>query len=111
MPTSRRRARHWRARANACGSARPSCAGLETDGNTPLPSQAEGQLNVARAELLVAEAAIEKMTVRAPIAGSVLQVNAKAGELAAPSSTQPLVLLGDVSALRVRAELDERDLA
>jgi HlyD family secretion protein len=76
----------------------------------PLPTLTEGQLNVARAELLVIEAAIEKMTIRAPIAGSVLQVNAKVGELAAPSATQPLVLLGDVSALRVRAELDERDL-
>ena len=50
------------------------------------------------------------MTVRAPIAGTVLQVNAKSGELAAPPSTQPLIVLGDVSALRVRAELDERDL-
>ncbi len=76
----------------------------------PLPTQVEGQLNIARAELLVAEAAVEKMTVRAPIAGSVLQVNAKTGELASPSTPQPLILLGDVSALRVRAELDERDL-
>ena len=45
----------------------------------------------------------------APIAGTVLQVNAKPGEMAALSATQPLVLLGDLSALRVRAELDERD--
>ena len=50
------------------------------------------------------------MTIRAPHAGEVLQVNAKAGELASPSATQPLLILGDVSALRVRAELDERDL-
>lgn len=83
---------------------------IETDTNTPLPTQAEGQLSIARAELLVAEAAIEKMIIRAPIAGSVLQVNAKPGELAGPSAA-PLVLLGDVSALRVRAEVDERDLA
>jgi HlyD family secretion protein len=83
---------------------------LENDTNTPLPNQTEGQLNIARAELLLAEAAMEKMTIRAPIAGAVLQVNAKSGELAAPSAAQPLVLLGDVSALRVRAELDERDL-
>ncbi len=82
---------------------------VEADTNTPLPSQSEGQLNIARAELMVAEAAIAKMTIRAPVAGTVLQVNAKTGELAAPSATQPLVLLGDVSALRVRAELDERD--
>ena len=84
---------------------------IEADSNTPLPTQAEGQLNIARAELLVAQAAVEKLTIRAPVAGSVLQVNAKPGELAGPSSAQPLVLLGDLSALRVRGEVDERDLA
>jgi HlyD family secretion protein len=83
---------------------------VENDSGTPLPTQLEGQLNIARAELLVAEAAAEKMIIRAPITGSVLQVNAKNGELASPSTPQPLVLLGDLSALRVRAELDERDL-
>jgi len=82
---------------------------IETDPNTPLPTAAEGQLNVARAELLAAVAAIDKLTIRAPRAGTVLQVNARAGELAAPSSAPPLVLLGDNSALRVRAELDEHD--
>jgi HlyD family secretion protein len=79
--------------------------------DAPLPTQNEGQLNIARAELWAVEAALEKMTIRAPIAGTVLQVNAKAGEMASPSSMQPLVLLGDVSSLRVRAELDERDIA
>jgi HlyD family secretion protein len=82
---------------------------VENDNNTPLPSQSEGQLNIARAELLAAEAAVAKLTIRAPAAGTVLQVNAKSGELASPSAPQPLLLLGDVSALRVRAELDERD--
>jgi HlyD family secretion protein len=82
---------------------------IENDNNTPLPSQTEGQLNVARAELLAAEAAVAKMTIRAPAGGTVLQVNARPGELASPTALQPLVLLGDVSALRVRAELDERD--
>jgi HlyD family secretion protein len=82
---------------------------LETDTVTPLPTQTEGALNMARAEFRAAVAASEKLTIRAPIAGTVLQVNAKAGEMAAPSAPQPLILLGDVSALRVRAELDERD--
>jgi len=82
---------------------------IETESGTPLPGQTEGQLNIARAELLGVEAAIEKMTIRAPIAATVLAVNARAGELAGPSMEQPLVLLGDISALRVRAELDERD--
>jgi HlyD family secretion protein len=78
--------------------------------DAPLPTQAEGQLNIARNELVAIQAAVEKMTIRAPIDGTILQINAKPGELASPSATQPLVLLGNVSALRVRAELDERDL-
>jgi len=83
---------------------------IEADPATPLPTFAEGQVNVARAEAAAAAAEIERLTIRAPIAGTVLQVNAKPGELAAPSNAQPLLVIGDVSALRVRAELDERDL-
>jgi HlyD family secretion protein len=80
------------------------------EADSPLPTQAEGQLNIARSELLVIEAAVEKMTIRAPISGTILQMNAKIGELASPSATPPLLVLGDVSALRVRAEVDERDI-
>jgi HlyD family secretion protein len=80
------------------------------EADAPLPTQAEGQYNIARSEWLAAQAAIEKMTIRAPIGGAILQMNARPGELASPSATQPLVLLGDISALRVRAEVDERDL-
>jgi HlyD family secretion protein len=81
---------------------------IEADAS--LPTQAEGQLNIARSELLAAQAAVENMTIRAPIDGTILQMNAKPGELASPSATQALVLLGNVSALRVRAEVDERDI-
>ena len=80
------------------------------EADAPLPTQAEGQLNIARGELLAAQAAVDKMIIRAPIDGSILQVNGKSGELASPSTPQPLVLLGNVSALRVRAEVDERDI-
>jgi HlyD family secretion protein len=81
---------------------------IEADPSTLLPTFAEGQVNVARAEAAAAAAEIERLTIRAPIAGTVLQVNAKPGEFAA--NAQPLLVIGDVSALRVRAELDERDL-
>jgi HlyD family secretion protein len=77
--------------------------------DAPLPTQAEGQLNVARADLQAAQAAVDKLTLRAPIGGTVLQVNGKSGEQASSSVNQPLVVLGDISGLRVRAELDERD--
>jgi HlyD family secretion protein len=85
--------------------------GIEAESGTPLPTQTEGQLNVARIELLAANAAIEKLMIRAPISGVVLQVNARRGELASPSATRPLVVIGDTSAMRVRAELDERDIS
>jgi HlyD family secretion protein len=80
------------------------------EADAPLPTLAEGQLNIARGELLAAQAAADKMIIRAPVDGSILQMNAKPGELASPSTPQPLVLLGNVSALRVRAEADERDI-
>jgi HlyD family secretion protein len=82
---------------------------IEGQSGTPLPTQLEGQLNVARIELRVALAGLEKLTIRAPISGTVLKVDVKAGEVAAPSLPQPLLLLGDLSQLRVRAELDEHN--
>jgi HlyD family secretion protein len=78
--------------------------------DAPLPREADAQLSIARAERAVARVALDKMTIRAPIAGTVLQINIKPGETAIPSATQPLLVIGDVSALRVRAELDDRDL-
>jgi HlyD family secretion protein len=76
----------------------------------PLPTLAEGQLNIARSELLAAQVAMDRMTIRAPKSGPILQMNARPGELASPSTAQPLVLLGDVSSLRVRAVVDESDI-
>lgn len=83
---------------------------IKGNANTPLPSQAEGELNIGRAELAVAEQALEKTRIRAPIAGTILQVQAKPGELATPSPDQPLLIMADLSKLRVRVEVDERDI-
>jgi HlyD family secretion protein len=83
---------------------------LESESGTPLPTQKEGDLEVARSELQLAVAQLERLTIRSPIAGTVLQVNIKVGEVAAPTVSQPLIVLGDLSRLRVRAELDEHDV-
>jgi HlyD family secretion protein len=40
----------------------------------------------------------------------VLQLYAKVGETVVPSPESPLVVVGDVSSLRVRAEFEERDI-
>jgi HlyD family secretion protein len=77
---------------------------------TAKPTELERQLAMARIDLRGAQAATDTLTVRAPIAGTVLRVNGRVGELTSPSALQPLVVLGNISALRVRAELDERNL-
>ena len=64
----------------------------------------------ARAELSAADAALERTRIRAASAGTILQVNAKVGETATPSPENALVVIGDLSSLRVRAEIEERDI-
>jgi HlyD family secretion protein len=83
----------------------------ETAQGIALPTRAEAGFTVARAELSQAVTALERTRVRAPRDGTVLNVAARAGETATPSPEQVLLLLGDVSALKVRAEVEERDAA
>jgi HlyD family secretion protein len=74
-----------------------------------LPSKEEADVSAARADLMLAQAELQKTRIRSPIDGTALQVRARAGEMVVPSPEQWLVLLGDVSGLAVRAELDEHD--
>jgi len=73
------------------------------------PGATDVALTVARAELAAAEALFEKTRVRAPLAGTMLQLPVRAGETVAPSRERPLVVLADLSRLRVRIDLDERN--
>lgn len=81
---------------------------LAKDG-MPLATRLESSLASARAELALAEAAVERARVRAPFDATVLAVHAKFGELVAPSPDTPLVVIGDVRSLRAKAEVEERD--
>jgi HlyD family secretion protein len=78
--------------------------------DAPAPTRLEAALAAARAELSLAEAALERTRIRAPSNGSILQINARVGETVAPSPENLLVVLGDVTSLRVRAEFEERDI-
>ena len=68
---------------------------------------ATAQLESSRAAVEQTEALTERLCVRAPIAGSVLQVNIRVGEYAAPGGKAP-ILLGDTATLQVRADVDEQ---
>jgi HlyD family secretion protein len=77
----------------------------------PLPTPNEAQTTSARGDLALARVNLEKLRIRAPIDGTVLQININPGELAAPSALQPLLTIANLATLNVRAELDERDIA
>jgi ABC exporter DevB family membrane fusion protein len=70
-------------------------------------SQAKVQATLARRDQ--ARAQLERLTITAPIAGEILQVKTHAGEYATPTG-DPLVVMGDTSKLRVRVDVDERDI-
>jgi multidrug resistance efflux pump len=71
---------------------------------------AEAAVEAARQRVAQVEVDIDRLTVRAPRDGRVLQLNARVGEFAAsgPLPT-PLVVFGDVSQLHVRADVDENE--
>jgi len=76
----------------------------------PNPNRQESALAQARSEQAIAAALVEKTHIRAPLDGVVLRVDAKSGEVVAPSPDQVLAIVGDTSSLRVKAEVDERDV-
>lgn len=76
----------------------------------PLPTRLESGLTIARSDLSQVETAIERTRIRAPSDGVVLNIWAKIGELAETMPDTALVLFGDISSLRVRAEVEERDV-
>ncbi len=70
---------------------------------------AEARVAAAKAGCERIAIEIDRLSVRAPIDGTCLQVNARGGEFAVAGSTTPLVLLGDLSLLHVRIDIDESD--
>ncbi len=74
-------------------------------------------LEVAGAEVAQAQSQVDRvnadlarLTVTAPIDGEILQCKVRAGEYAAAGPlAQPLILMGAVDQLNVRADVDERD--
>jgi multidrug resistance efflux pump len=72
---------------------------------------ADAKVAAAQARLKQARAELAKTRLRAPYDGQVLQVFAEPGEMAGPATAQPVLLLADVSKRRVRAFVEELDVA
>jgi multidrug efflux pump subunit AcrA (membrane-fusion protein) len=67
---------------------------------------------IAKAEADVAKAEIEldRLVVRALVAGEVLQVKVRPGEYVGTPPNQPLIILGNIETLHVRVDIDEYDI-
>jgi len=97
-----------RARAAESGS---ELAKLKAGAWAPELAAARARVLAAQAGVDAARTEVERLVVRAPVAGTVLQVNIRKGEFAtAGALSTPLMLMGDVSVLHVRVDVDENDV-
>lgn len=77
----------------------------------------ESDLAVAQAAVFLAKAQVDqqqttlnRLTVSAPVAGEVLQVNVRRGEFVQQSSMQALLVLGNTEVLHIRVSIDEEEI-
>jgi HlyD family secretion protein len=71
---------------------------------------AHAAVEQARSQLESTRIDLERLTVRALTDGRVLQVNVRLGQFAAMAWREPMIVLGDVTRLNVRVDIDEQDL-
>ncbi len=83
---------------------------FEAQPDLPPSTRLDSGLAIARSDLRLAEVAFDKTRIRATTSGTILDLEAKVGEMANPTSPTPIAVIGDVSQLEVTAELEERDI-
>lgn len=73
--------------------------------------------DIASASVMQAQAQVDQATtllnlmqVRAPVTGTILQVNVRLGEFVSASPTQSLIVMGNCDPLHVRVSIDEEDI-
>jgi multidrug resistance efflux pump len=94
--------------------ARATLAQLADDG--PRVRSARASVRRAEAALAATQVELDRRTVTAPVEGRVLQVNLRLGEYASSGgegggNSDPLMVVGDVTPLHVRGQIDEFDIA
>lgn len=69
----------------------------------------QAQLQSSEAQLQQTRLLIERLTVRAPRQGVILQNNIRQGEYVTTNMNPPPILLGDTSRLQIRVDIDEQN--
>jgi HlyD family secretion protein len=71
---------------------------------------AQARVDAAKAQVESVKIELERLTVKAPVDGEVLQVNVRLGEYAQGGVlATPLMLFGDTQTLHIRVDVDEND--
>jgi RND family efflux transporter MFP subunit len=71
--------------------------------------KAKADIAGAETQVRSAETELDILTIRAPRDGALLQVNIREGEYAGTPPVEPLMVLGEVARLQVRADVDEQN--
>lgn len=69
----------------------------------------QARVAAAQARLELAKVQLQRCTLRSPIQGQVLKVDAEPGELTGPEAPRPVIVLADTRRFRVRAFVEEYD--
>ena len=91
-------------------AAQADLAKLKAGAWKPAIDVQKAQVAAAESQVAQAEVNLARLTVGAPVDGEVLQVNVRKGEYASTGPLAvPLMLVGNVSKLHVRVDVDEND--
>ncbi|MDH4066951.1 MAG: HlyD family efflux transporter periplasmic adaptor subunit [Acidobacteriota bacterium] len=104
--------RDWRVAGARQAETAERLAAIDSDARADELARADAGVRLARASVAEARALVRKTVLRAPIDGVVLRRHKQTGEsvsLEGPSST--VVTVADTRTLRVRVDVDERDVA
>jgi biotin carboxyl carrier protein len=71
---------------------------------------ARAAVRLARSQVDSIKTSLERLIVRAPMDGEILQLNIRLGQYAAFAWREPMIVLGDIHRLHVRVDIDENDL-
>lgn len=85
-------------------------ARMRAGGWKPDLAVAEANLARSKAEVEALNLLAERMTVRAPRDGTVLRRQIEPGEYAAADPGRPALIVGDLTDLNIRAQVDEEDI-
>ena len=71
---------------------------------------ARAAVDQAKASVEQTQTTIDLLRVRAPVAGTILQVNVRPGELVSALAAQTLIVMGNLRPYHVRVSIDEEDI-